>query len=229
MTVYDPNSKGEQVILTPEERAAMQRSMGDPSDYPPQLGAWVDERVRARPPDLFASQIKGSRGVPRYLYANADSLASTSTSYVDFARFTLPGKSLAKTGVMRMFLVFEAMCADVSNTLRIQMVANGVDLTVNDLDQEILDSSLRSGFLEFTVINLGSYQSNFFFTEGQFHRQSDGDEERSLRLSGSNVVWTLDTAQDCDVRLQARWFNAGSQNFVKRYVSVEVFNPLGIS
>lgn len=211
----------QETFLTPEERAQIRRLMGHPTDYPKELGPWIREYLAINPPDINIEQIKGKRGVPRYITRSAEAVAADSTTETTIYTASLSGRSVSPTGQLRVVCFWGVSCADVTNTVTIRVKIGSSTLLTFTISTDVLDGNVRQGCLEAKIVNAGAFNSQLAF--GTLLQVSSGTTTDQNALGSSSV----DLSQDQDLTITVDWDTAGTQNFDSSYFMVEAFNPVG--
>lgn len=216
-------AKGVEAVLSPEERAQLRRLLSQPSDYPKELGPWIREYLAINPVDMVIGQLRGGKGVPRYLYRSAAQTSVVSTSAeTDVFNQIVKAKTVAPTGQLRIVHVYKAKSPDASNscTLRVRLGAGNL---VHEIFTSDLDASFRNGRFEAAVLGSGSYQSQILSIDGLQMSQTG-----TAARTGEIQLATVDLSQDQTLRISYDWAagNADSE-VVSLYTAVEVFNPVG--
>jgi hypothetical protein len=171
------------------------------------------------------SSIVGTRGIPRYVDLSTSQVTNTAYGTVTVYSTKIPAKTIAKGGSLETVLVFTAMCTDVSNAVELEWYLGGTHLgTFFALTDSVLDGSTKIGFQRVSIRNLGAYNSQLVEIGGLFGGFPTATESKPLGAFTAAV----DTSVDCTLRIDAQWLGSGNQNFTKKYVGVQVFNPLGV-
>jgi hypothetical protein len=219
-------------LLTQEEIGLVRRLLKDPAYFPKEFGPWVADYAQTNMGQIPFSSIVGTRGIPRFLTQDTESAAFIgSSSYVSMWSTTLPGKTLGRQGEMRIMFAYNTSCSDGSNGFQIRLYVGGIETTNVVVDQTLLDGSVRSGMFEFRFVNLGAYTKNGVFADGLYGVQVGGDHQISTWTSGATSLYdgSLDLSKDVTFELKIKWEGAGTQTFNKKYIGVQIFNPLGVA
>lgn len=215
--------KGNEALLTPEERAQLRRLLGQPSDYPRELGPWIREYLAINPVDTTIAQLTGQKGVPRYLFRSATQTSVVNTaSETDVFSEVVKGKTIAPTGQLKVKHYYKAKSPDASNFCTIWC-----KLGAGSLQHEIftteLDGTFRIGWFEALILGAGSYQSQIMSIDGLQMSQT-GTPARP----GQGNLTTVDLSQDQKLSVSYDWGSGNADSeVVSLYTAVEVFNPVG--
>lgn len=228
----DPTSeqqqqKGAETFLSPEERAQLQRMMGHPSDYPKQLGAWITEFLKVNPPEVSATQIRGSRGAPRFLAVDGSQVRVENTTN-ETTLFTagVPARTLGKTGHLAVYLFGNARKDNASPgdiTLRLRI--GGTQISYVTLGTGFLGAGAQWPVsVKWDLSNADSYAEQWGMAYCVYRAGASSSQVAEDAFSGAK-----DMSQDQVLTLTAQISVANADNrFYKEYASVEVFNPIGV-
>lgn len=211
--------------LSTEDIAQIEKLFGNPLYFPTRFKSWLPDYVAQQIPQLPIVQSLGGRGVPRYLGVSASSqtVSGTSAATTVFTQ-KVPAKTVAQNGRLSCRLDFTVQSPDVTNIVDISFFLGGTKIGgLIEVDTTYIDGTARPGWAEVVMVNAGAYTSQHTDTIGGFI-----GEDGRFQMRANAYSTSIATDEDQDFTAVVQWGSAGGSSiFVKKYASLEVFNPIG--
>lgn len=215
---------GEEKYLSQEERTMVRRLLKFTEEYPDELGTYIKEFLKVNPPQVTATQVRGSRGAARFLAVEGSTSGFDSTTETTVFSYKIPGRSLAKSGTLTAKAIAKLSCADAGNTCSLRWKLNGSTIAQWDIDVEGMDGTQRPIMFSLELQNLANYALQFVKYEYLHQFTFSSQFEADFRQP---ALFTIDTAEDFTFSFTVDWASAGTQNYDHLWTGLSVFNPAG--
>lgn len=212
-------------MSTYSDPETIRRLFSHPIFFPKEFKSWMLDQMALRIPDLPVGQVLGGRSLQRQIKHDASTVTVAGTD-VETTVFScdIPAGVLAGNGRLEIDFYWTAQCWDTSNGVVVRVKLGGSEMAAFGLYTAFLDATVQPGMARIVIQNIASDAQKAYITGGlletsSFYSVFDGG------VGGGGV----NTAEKQTLEITADWSSAGTGGFVKKLVSVNVFNPTRVS
>lgn len=216
MSGYDTSS------VDPE---TVRRLFSHPMQLPDSFKTWMIDQLTLTIPDLPVGQAFQGRNLTKQIKHDATAVTGTATSETTLFSADIKGGLMGKNGRLVLDSYYKVSCNDASNSASINLYLGGALLATQGLATAYLDSTLQSGMARWIITNNDSYASQ---RVAIYSWLAATGVVGGLPTDGGLGSGTVDTKVDNTLALKIVWASGGSQQFVQRLSSLQLYNPVAL-